>query len=275
LRSRIAGIIEESANDIEAEEKEVKVIGPVQSIQGRVREVAFGMTEELEDAIAAFHQDKDLFNPSEFKILNLLKGKGAKAAHARIIREFYGKQLTELQELASGKADEQLKEGYSHLARKYVRKLMDFYGEIDSACVMLAEEAKATRKVRTPKAVSKDKVVAGMKFKKQDDVLKLVSINPTDIIGAKELWVFNTQTRKLGKYVAAEFSDLGVKGTTITGFDEVKSIQKTLRKPAEQLVAFKAAGKVALRKYLEEINAVEIKLTGRINEVTILLKTAQ
>jgi hypothetical protein len=107
---------------------------------------------------------------------------------------------------------------------------------------------------------------------KQDDKLKLVSINPTDLVGSKELWVFNTKTRKLGKYVAAEFNDLGVKGTSITGFDEHKSVQKTLRKPEEQLKEFKSAGKVALRKFLEDIKAVDIKLNGRINEETILLK---
>jgi hypothetical protein len=67
---------------------------------------------------------------------------------------------------------------------------------------------------------------------------------------------------------------LGVKGTSITGFDEIKSVQKTLRKPEEQLKEFKAAGKVQLRKFLEDIKAVDIKLNGRINEDTILLKVA-
>jgi len=107
---------------------------------------------------------------------------------------------------------------------------------------------------------------------KTNEPLKLVSINPADIIGAKELWIFNTKTRKLGKYIAAEYQDLGVKGTTITGFDEFKSIQKTVRKPEEKLKEFKAAGKVQLRKFLEDINATDTKMNGRINEDTILLK---
>jgi hypothetical protein len=72
--------------------------------------------------------------------------------------------------------------------------------------------------------------------------------------------------------VAAEYQELGVKGTSITGFDEHKSVQKTLRKPEEQLKEFKGAGKVALRKFLEDIKAVDIKLNGRLNEDTILLK---
>ena len=86
--------------------------------------------------------------------------------------------------------------------------------------------------------------------------------------------MFNTKSRKLGKYIAGEFHDLGVKGTTITGFDEFKSVQKTLRKPEDQLKEFKAAGKVQLRKFLEDIKAVDIKLNGRISEEVILLKAA-
>lgn len=139
---------------------------------------------------------------------------------------------------------------------------------------MLNQEAKVTRKVRKPKTVSKEKLVAKIKYKKTDEALRLVSIDPAEIIGSKELWIYNTKTRKLGKYVAAEFADLGIKGTTITGFNEDLSVQKTIRKPDEKLKEFKSAGKVALRKFLDEINATDTKMNGRINEDTILLKVA-
>ena len=115
--------------------------------------------------------------------------------------------------------------------------------------------------------------MAKLKYAKTNEQLKLVSINPAEIIGAKELWVYNTKSRKLGKYVASEYLELGVKGTSITGFNENLSVQKTLRKPEEQLKEFKAAGKVQLRKFLDDIRAVDIKLNGRINEDIILLRT--
>jgi hypothetical protein len=137
---------------------------------------------------------------------------------------------------------------------------------------MLMQEAKVNKKPRAKKAVPADKIISKMKYLKTDQTTKLVSINPTDILGSKELWIYNIKTRKLGKYVAAEFNELGVKGTTIIGFDPIKSVQKTLRKPEEQLKEFKAAGKVVLRKFLEDIKAVDIKLNGRINEDTVLLK---
>ena len=273
LRNEIVQIVEQGKDDIDEDavvEVKSTVIQP--TIQERVRESAMRMTEEIEDAIENFQTDPENFDPKAFKMLNLLKGKEVKAAHARIIKGFYERDLNELLELASGKADEQLKEGYSHRSRKQIKNMIAFYQEIAMACDMLAQEAKVNRAPRKTKAVSKDKLVAKLKFMKTNEPLKLVSISPVDIIGAGELWIFNTKTRKLGKYVASEFNTLNVKGTTITNFDEFKSVQKTIRKPEEKLKEFKSAGKIALRKFLEDINATDTKMNGRINEDTILLK---
>jgi hypothetical protein len=273
LRNEITTVIEAGKHDIEeVEAKEAKPLVVQPSIQDRLRETAYKMTEEIEDAIEGFQADPENFDPKAFKMLNLLKGKEVKAAHARVIKTLYSRDLAELEELASGKADEQLREGYGHRSKKQIKNLIAFYQEIMSACDMLSQEAKANRKPKARKSQPKEKIVAKMKYMKSNEPLKLVSINPTDIIGAKELWVFNTKTRKLGKYVAAEYQDLGVKGTTITGFNEHTSICKTLRKPEEKLKEFKSAGKVQLRKFLDDINATDTKMNGRINEEIVLLK---
>lgn len=275
LRKAIVEAIEQGKNDIEEEEKkESKPAGPVISIQDRVREATYAMTEEIEDAYQSFQQDPENFDPKAFKVLNLLKGKQAKAAHARIIRDFYARDLAELTELASGNADDQLREGYSHRSRKQIKKFIEFLQEIESACNMLMQEAKVNKKPRARKAVPAEKVVAKLKYKKTDEPLKLVSVNPTDILGSKELWIYNVKTRKLGRYVANEYMELGVKGTTITGFNESLSICKTIRKPEEKLKEFKSAGKVQLRKFLDDINATDTRMNGRINEEIILLKVA-
>ena len=228
----------------------------------------------MEDAIEGFQTDPENFDPKAFKVLNLLKGKDVKAAHARIIKNLYARDLAELEELASGNADEQLKEAYSHRTKKQIRNLIAFYQEISSACDMLAQEAKVNRAPRAKKSQPKEKIVAKLKYMKSCEPLKLVSINPTDIIGAKEVWTYNTKSRKLGRYIAEEYKELGVKGASITGFNETTSVQKTLRKPEEKLKEFKAAGKIQLRKFLDEINATDTRLNGRLNEEIIILKAS-
>lgn len=277
LGKEIAKIIDEGKNDIDEDAVAAQVEKPnvyVPSIQERVRDAAYKMTEEIENAYENFQNDPENFDPKAFKVLNLLKSQQAKAAHARIIKDFYARDLAELEELASGNADEQLKEGYKHRSRKQIKNFIQFLTEIQNACTMLMQEAKVNKKPRAKKPTDKSKVVAKLKYMKTNEPLKLVSINPIDIIGSKELWVYNSKTRKLGKYVASEFNDLGVKGTSITGFDETKSICKTLRKPEDKLKEFKAAGKIALRKFLDEINATDTRMNGRLNEETLLLKVA-
>jgi hypothetical protein len=279
LRKQIVDIIAQGKDDVDpevtaAEKEEAKAVTYVPSIQDRVREAAYKMTEEIENAIEAFQTDPESFDPKAFKVVNLLRAVEAKAAHARIIKGFYERNLTELEEASSKDADEQLKEGYSHLSKANMKKIITFYQEVMSACDMLAQEAKVNRAPRAKKPTDKAKVVAKLKYLKQHEPLKLVSINPIDIIGTKELWVYNTKNRKLGRYVANEYMELGVKGTTITGFNENTSVCKTLRKPEEKLKEFKAAGKVQLRKFLDDINATDTKMNGRINEEIILLKVA-
>ncbi len=272
LKENIAKVVAEGADDIEEVEGEVTSAAPAVNIQSRLKESSLLMTEEIENAIENFHEDADNFDPKAFKVINLLKAKEAKAAHARIIKNFYDKQLAEIVEATSSGADDQLKEAYGHRNKNQWKKLIAFLTEVSNACTMLMEESKVNRKPRAKKAQPKDKIVAKLKFMKTFEELKLVSINPTDIIGAKELWVYNTKTRKLGKYVAAPYQELNVKGTTIINFSETESVCKTIRKPEDKLKEFKSAGKVALRKFLDDINATDTKLNGRINEEVILLK---
>jgi hypothetical protein len=271
VKDSIDKILEEGKNDIEEEEDTAKPLIPVVTIQDRLRETAGKMSEEIDYALDEFTTNPESFDPKAIKVLNLLKAKEAKAAHARIIKGFYTKSYEELQEAAEGNC-EQLKEAYGHLSKPQLKKIIAFYHEIISACDMLGQEAKVNRKPRAKKVVPADKIVAKLKYAKTNEQLKLVSINPTEIIGAKELWVYNIKSRKVGKYVANEYLELGVKGTSITGFNSNLSVQKTLRKPEEQLKEFKAAGKVQLRKFLDDIKAVDIKLNGRINEDIILLR---
>ena len=177
----------------------------------------------------------------------------------------------------------QLTEGYAHLKKADIKMFTTAIEELMTALDFVIDTAKATRAPRKSKPKSATKLVEKLKFSKTDDKFQLASINPDQIIGANELWVFNTKTRKLGKYVAKNIdpkgmgrvgSGLSVKGTTIIQYDEELSLQKTLRKPADQLKEFKGAGKVALRKFLDDIKTTDTKLNGRCNPDTILLKVS-
>jgi len=63
-----------------------------------------------------------------------------------------------------------------------------------------------------------------------------------------------------------------VKNNTIVGFDPTKSIQKTLRKPVDQMKEFMKSSKPNSRKFFANIKAVETKMSGRFADDIVILK---
>lgn len=268
IRDCIEGSVK-SITGVQEEEAKTKTPAEVAarpSIQDRLAEKTSELIGELEG-----HYDE--MNTSQLKFYDWFVSKNVIQSQLNKYENVFQSRLAEL-ELAQSKSDPQLKEAYSHYRAADFKKRIGWISDLLSAIEQYRGVKKAAKKARVKKAPSKEKVVSKLKYAKENKPLKIVSINPADIIGAAELWVYNIKTRKLGKYVAASYQTLNIKGTTIIGFDEDKSVAKTLRKPEEQLKEFAKAGKVALRTYLKDIKAVEVKLNGRINTDTVLLRIA-
>lgn len=250
-------------NDTKAKKPEVKVI----TIQDRLAEIAKkhqAHFEELEDQV----QQGNTVDPQAFQYLS---AQNVPQAMLGKILSIFEHRRAELIEARAGTC-EQLTEGYSHFKAADYKRYEAFYSALTEGFTQYGQVKKATKKASVRKPPQKEKVVRNLKYLKQETNLKLVSISPVDIIGAQTLWVYNVKNRKIGRYVADDFGALTVKGTTITGYSESKSTQKTLRKPDVQLKEFMATNKAGLRKYLETIKTTEIKLNGRINQDTVLLK---
>ena len=275
LHTEIETIIENGKHDIEviAPAKALKtavVVTP--NIQDRIKEMAGEMSEEIDAAIDLWITDPEEFDPKAFKLLNLLRGKGAKAAHSRYIKGFFQRSFDDLLELASGKADEQLREAYKHNSRKNVKKLIEFYQSIMAACDQIAAEAKVMKKPRAAKVKPAEELVKKIKFKKVDDKLGIASVPAAGIIGAQAIVVYNTKYRKIGYYIAKNSAGLNVKGASIIDFTD-KSVQKTLRKPAEQLKEFKDQNtQKRVETWFGKIKSMDTVLNGRINEEIMILK---
>ena len=277
LGKEIAKVIEQGSDDEVESDEPVKAVKTaevyVPSIQDRLREAAGGMSEEIDAAIDAWITDPESFNPKDIKVVNLLKGKGAKAAHSRIIKSYFQRNYDELLELSSGQADDQLKEAYKHNSRKNVNKLIEFYASIMAACEQIAAEQKVLKKPRAAKVKPAEDIVKKLKFLVTDTKLSITSVPPAGIIGASGVVVFNTKTRKIGYYIAKTSAGLSVKNSSITEFTE-KSTQKTLRKPPEQIKEFKEQNtqKRFETWFAKSVKTTETVLNGRFNEDTVILK---
>lgn len=203
-------------------------------------------------------------------VYNWLQKNEVKAAHATRIVEYFRKQAEEPLIAASGK-DEELTEAYSSYSKKRLMNLLQCYATIIKDVEKLVENKKIAKKPRKKKPVSFEKRVSKVNYMKQEPKLKLQSIDPVNIIGSQQLWVYNVKTKKLGTYIAESAAGLSIKGSSIEGY-AATSVSKTLRKPEKILASVISGGKVALRKVLEGIKSKEIALNGRINKDTILLR---
>jgi len=262
--------INEAIRDAEPEKIEVVATKMAEPYKPTIQDRLAEKTSELIGELEGYYDEID---QTDVKFYDWLINNNVVQSQLVKYENLFQKRKAELED-ARQKTDPQLVEGYSHYKaadfKKHIKWIEDLLAAIEQyRCVK-----KATKNARVKKSPSKEKVISKLKYAKEDKLLKIVSINPADIVGSAELWIYNNKTRKLGKYVSASYQTLSVKGTTIIGFDADKSVSKTLRKPDEQLKEFAKAGKIALRTFMKDIKAVETKLNGRIGTDILLLKAS-
>lgn len=276
IRKSVDKAIEIGKSKVVVEEKKevAKKNVYVPSIQERMREVAYAMADPIDEAVDAYITDPNGFDPASYKIAAMLRGKQAKAAHARLIKGLYEKDLAEYTQLISPDCPKDLMEGYASYGKKNIRKFYDFLTQVVNACDQIAGEAKIARAPRKVKVKSPEDQVKKVKFKVTDDKYGIASVSPAQIIGASAVVVFNTKTRKIGVYHADPLTQiLNIKGSTIVGFDAKRSTQKTMRKPDVQLKEFKAIGTLKRTQvWYDDIKTTSTAMTGRINSDVMILK---
>lgn len=241
---------------------------PVVSIQDRIREQISDYIAEIESEV-----DQCMLNnyTSDFNMYKWLQQHNVKAMQSNAIAEYYKSWHAELLEAKEGKCD-QLKEGYSHMKKAELNKFIDFMNGIITDASTWGSNQKTVRKTRKKKPMSVEKQVSRLKYLNENKDYKLVSINPAEIIGSNQLWIFNVKYRKLTVFNAMGPSGFSIKGTTILGYDPENSVTKTLRKPEEALPKVLSGGKRVLSKLMDEINSKGSEPNGRINGDTILLR---
>ena len=240
------------------------------NIQDRLNEKMSECLGEMEGRFDEFVTAQQF--KGEPKLIELFTQFNVQPAQLKTAQQLIEKKVAEFSEVADTK-DSQVLEAYKHLGKRQLTAIVKWWQQALADVNSYNIVKKASRAPRKKKAVSPEKVVSKLKFLKEFDELKLKSVEPTAILTASELWVYNTKTRKLGIYIVDQYAGaLSVKGTKIIGFDAAASVQKTLRKPKEQLKEWASNGKPAAKKWFKGVRSTEIKLNGTINADMILLK---
>ena len=188
-----------------------------------------------------------------------------------VIRDYYLPLQAEVNAIAS---DEEIAEAYSCYSKADIQRAQNFINGLIADCEIWMKNKKRRRIIKRKRTRSKEKVVSKVKYQKDAPELKLVSVDPVNIVGAREVWIFNTKYNTIGKYVSERREGLEIKGSTIKGFDKEESAKKRLRgKVIEEATQAALTGKKTdLRKLLDTIKTKPGKLNGRLNENTIILR---
>jgi hypothetical protein len=208
---------------------------------------------------------------ADFSPIKLMRGLNISPNMTGTVSAVWELRLVEFNEVLEGE-DIDLVEGYSHLSKLQLRNCVKFCETVINDCASYRQLKKVERKPRAKKAVSPERMSSKFKYLKEFDELGLKSESPAKLIGSCEAWLYNTATRKLIHVMAdSHIGTFTVKGSAIVGFDALQTVQKTLRKPAEQIKLVMGSKPVA-RKEFEAIKSTETKFTGRGNENLIILK---
>lgn len=215
--------------------------------------------------------------PVSVNVVGLLTERSIMTQHVGHITEVWTKRKAEYEAVQAG--DKTLVEGYSQYTKMGMRNLIKWCDAVLAGLASYSTVKKASKAPRKKKAVPVEKQVAKVKYLKTwtDETLKLelTSVHPAKLVGASECFVYDTAKRRLTHYIAdSHAGSLGVRGTTLIGFDATKSLTRTLRKPGVTLPALMKAGKPAARKVFAELTTVGTQPNGRINENTVILRVS-
>jgi hypothetical protein len=253
--------------DEREENKPEKVVVSIQErIENQVDEYMESLNIETDKFLL------DIKNKPTFDIANWLKNHEIKSIQSAMIAERFEDTLQELKDTYDKKC-EQLMEGYDFLTRPQLKKYRDMIQEIIDICNQHSKLSKAVRKPRRKKSQTPGKIIKKLQYCEKSDEYGISSVDPRKIVGANKVVVFNTKYKKLVIFEASPLVDgLSVKGTTIVGFDEKKSKERTVRKPKEIVKDCADSGIRVINNRYNSLTTKESVPTGRINKNCVIIQ---
>ena len=253
--------------DVSTDEPEV----PKATIQDRLREKVSECLGELDGLFDEFITGGAKLN-ADYKPVMLMRSMNIAPQMISQVKDTWTRKLVEFEEAVVGK-DADLAKAYDFMTKTQLKACVKFCELVISDCGSYVQIKKVERKPRKVKAVPPEKKAAKFKICAEVAELKLKSLPAAQLVDKTEAWLYDSKKRKLIHVVADEYAKVfTVKNNAIVGFSTTETLQKTLRKPAEQLKAIVTAGKPAARKAFKDIKATETAWNGRGSEHLVVLR---
>ena len=271
LEARIQELLAATVAPVSPAAAAEAVSAPKPNIQDRLREKLVECAGEMEGMYDEFRANGCKAG-TQFRPIELLRARNVAPQMVTDIAEVWRGHLAELEAVVKG-TDAQLVEGFQHLNKISIKNMIKFCESVINDCGSYVQIKKVERKPRKKKPVLPEKVAAKFRYQRELPELKLKSEAAVKLVNCSEAWLYESKKRKLIHVVAdGHVGTFTLKNNSIIGFDTVQTLQKTLRKPADQLRALMSASKPGTRKVFRDIKATETKFNGRGTEQLVILK---
>ena len=239
---------------------------PRPSVQDYMQDKIAEVIGELEGQVDEFLKDG-----KEFDLYNYMQANSIPKPYCKDIDTWARKRGMEFTEVYKT-TDKDIKEGYSNISRRQQANLVKLFGSFIVDLEKYTQFKKANRKPRVAKAKPPVVQVARIKFKKEDTELGIKSVNPSEMVGASQVWVYNVKYKRLAAYRSDSVQGIQVKGSTLQNYDPDMSECRSIRRPEAFLKVILDASKVKLRKLLSDLTTKGYDVTGRINDECIIVR---
>lgn len=255
--------------------EEVKV-APAQKPKEYREELATFLAE-LEDCLidATIHKWKTL-QPVEYFVSKYAQQQFDNKETSQITI-FLNRKNTELtkvyDEIKSKSTCQQFNEAWKDIPATRVKKAVTDLLLVKEGIINLTKVEQKSKFVAKKKEKPALAQVKNIQYTKKYE--NIDGLHPKTVVGASEVWIFDTETRDLHVLRAIQGTKFEADGQSFKNVDDTKSTKKKLRKPIEQLNSFINCVENRTRKLykeiFDEIKSTEQKTSGRMNEHRIIL----
>lgn len=258
---RSKAVIDENSDD-------AKII-PIQTIT-KPRKI---LTDS--DVIGDIEYALDHWRTTAFNLTQYLTERKLPSNVGRAIVNYYDPLQDELDLALEGKTKD-LNEGYARFKKTELRQYYDFvYNIIHEAMAYSKKDDKPkVRKVRQKKEIPLDKKVSLLQYMQTSPNHRSIkSLDPKRIVGAKELWTFDTVSKRLIVFRSQDDKGLDLYRSSVTNYNPETSHAKKIGRSTNMILdKVFLSPRLVCKEIFDSLNNDVLEITGRVNKNTLLIK---
>ena len=198
-----------------------------------------------------------VWSEGEFDIKTWSSENRVSSKHAEVIRDFMKPRLDSLK-------SREWKDARAKAKRSIFQAIVDHMEHL------MAIKKTVTRAPRKPRTVTVEKKLRFVRYQRDSAECGVTSIDPAKILGAKEVWFYNTKYRTLS---VLRGESLDINRTTVIGYDPARSESRGAgRKFTEVVRNVVSYPPRRLEKLIGELKGTPKTPQDRMNENTLILR---